>query len=209
MANANVTMLNVTVMSTSISPQISQKILACLRDKVHRNILCINTFPSKDLLNEICRTLLQVAAVEFLGMLVCHFINYFSKISGPSTTWSGLNEEKNFKNLEAVVTTTWKLFKDAAWGLIHETYNLRPDIQDEQPDAELIIKQITIPPLLEDAVWLHRFDNVCPPYPPEFFYSHISSLERNCYLLRTSCPHLSVTEHCLARWPSPPPQQYY
>lgn len=70
---------SVTTMNTSVSPQVSQKILARSRDEMRRNILCVNGFPSKNVLSEICRTSLQAAAVEFLGTLVRRFKNILLK----------------------------------------------------------------------------------------------------------------------------------
>ena len=84
--------------------------------------------------------------------------------SGLLTPWNGMTNDKYVKNVEAVITSTRKLFKDLTHGLIHEASGLRPDIQSDSPDAEILTKQVIIPPLLQDNWWLHKWDMVCLYY---------------------------------------------
>ena len=84
--------------------------------------------------------------------------------SGLLTPWNGTTNNKYVKNVKAVITSTWKLFKDLTHGLIHEAYGLCPNIQSNSPDAEVLTKRVVIPPLLQDNQWLHKWDMVCLYY---------------------------------------------
>ena len=72
-----------------------------------------------------------------------------------------MNNQRYIKDIEGVVRTTQRIFKDAARGLIHQVYGLCPDIRSEQTDTEVLLKQHAIPNLLQDFSWLHKRDLVC------------------------------------------------